>query len=176
MGTDADFPILQAIEDTSCALAGDLEVDVHTVKRILSRWVLKKIPKDERHDVLQGLACRILRDRPSTPGLLYSVSRFYIADWWKARKYRQHESLDALVGDAGGESTTRLSTMADHSRPLEEFVCNVIWATEVLNQIPVEVVKVGEKRVSGFPLTATERQRLSRWRRSQGLQLGVKRN
>ena len=167
MDTDATYPIKQAIANTSQALAGCLGIDANTISRILSPWVLSKVPKEERLDVLQDLACRALQVRPRTPGLLYSVFRFHIADWWKARRYRQHESLDVVVGDEEGEGTPLVETLVHESIPLEEFVCNRVWAREVLAQIPGQVVQIGKKRVVGYPLTAAERQRLSRWRRSQ---------
>ena len=55
MDTDTGYPIGQAIADTSHALAGELGLDANTVKRILSPRVLRKVPKEERHDVLQDL-------------------------------------------------------------------------------------------------------------------------
>ena len=106
MDADANYPIRQAIADTSLALAGELGIDSGTVKRVLSPWVLRRVPREERQDVLQDLVCRALQVRPQTPGLLYCVFRFFIADWWKARRYRQHDSLDAMMittdADAGG--------------------------------------------------------------------------
>ena len=176
MGADTHYPIVRAITDTSYALAGELGLDAATVKRILSPWVLKKIPKEERHDVLQDLACRALQVCPKTPGLLYSVFRFYVADWWKARRYRQHESLDVVVGDDEGEGTPLAETSSDNSRPLDELVCGLVWAQEVLSQIPGQVVHIGQKRAMGFRLTAAERQGLSRWKRGHGLPLGLAEN
>ena len=173
MGADASYPIGQAITATSYALAGELGLDAATVKRVLSPWVLKKIPKEERHDVLQDLACRALQVRPKTPGLLYSVFRFYVADWWKARRYRQHESLDVVVGDDEGEGMPLVETLSDNSRPLDELVCSLVWAQKVLSQIPGQVVHIGQSRAMGFSLTTVERQRLSRWKRGHGLQLGL---
>ena len=115
---------------------------------------------------MQGLACRALGIRPHTPGLLYRVFKFYIADWWKAHQYRQHASLDIPLEDDEGELTPLVETISDGSRPLEESVCAVIWAREVLGQIPNQVVQMGEKRVGGSSLTDAERQRLSRWKRA----------
>ena len=166
MDTDAGYPIGQAITDTSHALAGELGLDTNTVKRVLSPWVLRKVPKEERHDVLQDLACRALRYRPHTPGLLYSVFKGGISDWWKARRYREHESLDVVVEDDEGEGTPLIETLPDDSRPLDDLVCGFVWAKELLSQIPDRVIRAGEKRVMGSPLSAAERQTLSRWRRS----------
>jgi hypothetical protein len=123
----------------------------------------------KRADVLQHLACRILEVRPHTPGLLYSVVRFCIFDWWKAYQRRQHDSLDIEVAaDDDGDGITLVETLPDDSRPVGEFVCSFVWAKEMLSQIPAQVLEVGEKRLMGSTLTAAERQRLSRWRRSYG--------
>ena len=165
MGGNADYPITQAIADTSHALASELGLDPTTVKRFLSAWVLRKIPKEEREDVLQGLACRVLGVRPHTPGLLYRVVKFYIADWWKARRYRQHASLDTPLEDDDGGLTPLVETIPDGSRPVEESACAVIWAREVLSLVPSQVVQIGKKRADGTTLNDAERQRLSRWKR-----------
>ena len=176
MGIDTDYPIEQAIVDTSRALAHTLELDANTVNRIMSPWVLKKVPKEDRHDVLQDLACRALKYLPDTPGLLYSVFKGCIADWWKARSYRQHESLDVVVKNDEGRGMTLAKTLLDNSIPLDEFVCNSVWARELLSGIPGQVVRIAAKRVSGSPLANAERQRLSRWRRNHDFPFGSTRN
>ena len=173
MGADTSYPIGQAIADTSYALSGELGLDAATIKRILSPWVLKKIPQEERHDVLQDLACRALQVRPKTPGLLYSVVKFYVFDWWKARRYRQHQSLDVVVEDDEGEGIPLVETLSDNSRPVDDLACSRVWTREVLLQIPSRIVHIGEKRAMGFPLTSVDRQRLSRWKKGPGLQLGL---
>ena len=176
MDTEVDYPINQAIADTAHALSSHLGLDSKTVKRILSPWILRSVPKEEYRDVLQDLACRALQVRPQTPGLLYRVFKFYIADWWKARQYRQHESLDVPVGDDEDEGTPLVEILPDNSRLVDELVCNLISAREVLRQVPVQVVHIAAKRQFGSPLTVAERQRLSRWRRSHGLQLRLTSN
>ena len=169
MGTAISYPIGRAITDTSHALSGELGLDTSTVERILRPWLLKKVPSKERFDVLQHLACRILEVRPQTPGLLYSVVRFCVLDWWKAYRRRQHESLDVEVAaDDEGDGIPLVETLPDGSRLLDEFVCSFVWATEMLSQIPAQVIEIGEKRLMGSTLTAAERQRLSRWRRNHG--------
>ena len=62
-----------------------------------------------------------------------------------------------------------METLPDGSVPLEDWVCDAIWAEGVLGKCPDRVIGIGEKKVLGFPLTAAERQYLSRWRRSHDL-------
>ena len=173
MGTDTSYAIGKAITDTSRALAGELGLDSNTVERVLRPWVLKRVPSKERCDVLQDLAYRVLEVRPQTPGLLYSVVKFCILDWWKAYRYRQHDSLDVVVEDDQGEGTSFVETLPDDSKPVDEFVCNFVWAKEVLSQVSDQVMQIGVKRVMGSPLTAAERQRLSRWRKNHGFLLDL---
>ena len=159
------YPIEQAITDTSGALAGVLALDATTLRRILSAWVLKKIPTQDRSDVLQDLAYRALQELPNTPGLFYSLVRFRILDWWKARQYREHESLD----DDEGETTPLKDILTDKSILFDEAICDSICAEGELVQVPDQVIRIAEKRVMGWPLTSAERQQLSRWRRSRDL-------
>lgn len=49
--------------------------------------------------------------------------------------------------------------------PSDENIEHTIELRDLLSRLPAEIVQLGQKRVDGYPLTATERKRLERFRR-----------
>lgn len=170
------------VYETAEALSNVTGIACADVHSILSRWV-RRVPHQERPDVLQDIAVEALRARPTTPGLLFAVAGGRVRDWFKRERYRQHESLDA--GTEGEDGEVR-GTNADNvpgtvldvefeaggisipvvitaTEDFEDQLCSAIDAKELWHELPEPIQLAVGKRLQGLPLSAADRQRLRRW-------------
>ncbi len=123
-----------------------------------------KVPREEREDMFQELALNILKARVGEEKLAYAIARCDWLDWWKAYKIRQHTSLDSVVEDTEGNSTTLGELIVGEAefeaKVCDEIDCGRIWS--ILNQYP-HIKAVVVKRLTGQPLRRGERQYLDAW-------------
>ena len=140
------------IRETAEALAGILEFDLSDLERIIRYWT-RRIPDQEREDLLQGLAIKLLEARPDTLGLTFSLAKGYTMDWLRKWYVRQHVSLD-LVIDA--ESKTTLGDVIADEVQYEAITIGKIDAARLWQQIPKYERAIVVKKLQGKRLSKAE--------------------
>lgn len=135
-----------------------------------------KAPIEEREDLYQTLAVKLLEANVPDRALAYSIAKCSWVDWWRAYRIRQHLSLDSIV-----EGEDAQDSGEDRGRSLAEMVVNDIdyqlrldgqvQASFIWDKIPRDIRPIVSRRLEGRALRADERQALSRWTRAHGYKI-----
>lgn len=141
--------------------------DMLTAAYIFSR----KVPDQEREDVFQELTLALLEIKPDSPRLAYAVARCDWKNWWE--KYRRSRlfcdrSLNEKLTDEQGNVAEMGELLAGEVeweiKKNGELDARALW-----EKIPDTIKPIVLKRQARRPLTDAERQRFSRFMRSQPL-------
>lgn len=89
------------IDETAKALSKRLTLKGKELAKII-QWHVQRIPFQERDDMIQALAERLMEVAPTNPKLTFAVCTNYVRDFWKAFHYRQHLSIEAIA-ESGAE-------------------------------------------------------------------------
>ncbi|MDD2730826.1 MAG: hypothetical protein PHW33_01735 [Candidatus Portnoybacteria bacterium] len=130
----------------------------------------RKAPHQEREDLYQELAIKLLELRPSDDKLAYAVARCDWKDWWKAFKLRSNYNWESIerLGDAedgqdyGQEAIDRQvyhSALLDGQIEIERKTdAKILW-----NLLPKQIQAIVNKRLEGHALTGAERVAMCRY-------------
>jgi len=127
-------------------------------------WQLARIPYQEREDVLQELALRMLEARPCTAAMAFIIARNHVANWW--RHYRAHR----LYGDSDITYGSELTDTGEEI--IQTIVGEVEWqaridseleAKRIFSNLPPRIQGIISKRLAGRRLSGAERVALHRF-------------
>jgi DNA-directed RNA polymerase specialized sigma24 family protein len=122
----------------------------------------RKVPKAEREDLYQDLVVALLESRTKDARLAYAIARCDWKNWWSKYTIRQHYSLDSVVNDGEGNTTT-LGELLVGECEFEAKVCSKLHARSIMAQLPPAIRTCVIKRLTGRPLAKGEGEMLSRW-------------
>ena len=150
----------------------------------------RKVPRDERQDMFQELACAVLDSGTTKPEFAYTITRRDWQNWYAA--YMLHSQyhggyLSQSIVNAEGEET-ELAELVVGEIEFERKQIDKLDADRLWSQLPPDIQQLVLKRLQGKPLGAphkrkrgqpksestlngTERQRLNRWVKSEGYKL-----
>lgn len=133
----------------------------------------RKVPKEEREDMLQELVIGILESKTEDEKLAYAIARRDWQNWWQKYMTRQHffgGSLNATVTDEDGNEV-QLAELIVGEAEFENRMDGKLDAERIFSKLPKLIKPIINKRLAGYPLTAAERQSLSRFTRKDGAKL-----
>lgn len=129
-----------------------------------------KVPREEREDMFQDLCLAVLELRTKDEKLGYTVARCDWKNWWSKYKIRQHYSLNSIVKDEEGNEI-ELAELIVGEAEFELKMDSKIDAERIWDKLPKLIKSIVQRRLLGYALNNTERQRLSRYVRQYGAQL-----
>lgn len=150
----------------------------------------RKVPANERQDLLQELITAILDSGTEDPAFAYTIARRDWQDWWA--KYKLHSQyyqgyLSEVITNSDGQET-ELAELLVGEVEFEAKMIDKLEARRLWQQIPRNIQGLVLKRLQGKPLGAprkrqggrpkqeqvlnnTERSRLNRWIKAEGYKL-----
>ena len=157
------------VEETLTAIMALPQADKYALK---SAYVFsRKVPKDEREDVMQELFLNLYKSKAQDEKLCYAIARCDWKDWWKKYKIRSHYSLDESVSqDETGNPETLGDLLVNEIR-FEYLVDGKLDAEYMYNRLPAHIKPIVTKRLQSKPLTSNERVALHRFVKGQGTSL-----
>ncbi len=130
----------------------------------------RKAPQQERQDLYQELAIKLLELRPSDDKLAYAIARCDWKDWWKSFKTRCHYNLDSIE---------RLSDSEDGSDYGQDAIDRQMYHSDLLtgeieskaridakllyNKLPKQIQAIVAKKLQGVATTKLEQSIMRRW-------------
>lgn len=145
----------------------------------------RKVPRLEREDLFQDIALAVLRAQAKDEKLAYAIARMDWIDWWRKYSIRQHTSLDSVIEDTEGNSTT-LGELIVGAVQFEHLVDGKIEAERLWSKIPEDIKPLVLKRLEGKPLLSerkrgrpntgqvlnnAEKLRFGKWLKKEGYKL-----
>lgn len=155
---------------------------METIKRlpVESRLALKtayifsrKVPKEEREDMFQELVIAVLEVQTKDEPFAYAITRCDWRNWWRKYMTRQHYyggSLNRTVQDSDGQEV-ELAELIVGEAEFENRMDGELQAKRIWLQLPDTIKPIINRRIAGYALNATERQRLSRYVKKEGYKL-----
>lgn len=146
------------------ALSGQLGIKENKLEEVLA-WHIRKVPNQEREDIAQDLAEALLKAKPKTPELAFTICRNRVVDFW--RSYKRHSQFDIaygseLVEDGEGGEVELIQTLAGEVE-FEKRIDGKIDADSLFAKLPKPIQCIIEKRIVGLRLSDNERQQLHRY-------------
>ena len=130
----------------------------------------RKVPHQEREDLFQDIAVKLIEANTSEQRLAYAIARCDWRDWWKKYKIRQHYSLDSVTEDEDGNPAT-LGELIIGESEFELKMDGKLDARKIWHKLPENIKLIVTNRLIGKALTNTERSTLNRWVKNKGYQL-----
>jgi len=141
--------------------------------KVALRHISSQATLDDRYDIVQALAIKLLDIRPPSGGFATVASRNFVRDWNKAFMRRQHLSLDLMLDTEEPDNGE-----AHHSREYlqivtgkVEFEANLVakmdgknGARKLWQSLNPRLRQIVVKRLRGVRLSAAERKALQRYR------------
>ena len=130
----------------------------------------RKAPHQEREDLYQELAIKLLEARPCSDKLAYAIARCDWKDFWKAFKIRSNynwESIERIADaeDGGGYGEDAIDRQVYHSALLDGQIeierktdAKILW-----DMLPKQIQAIVNKRLEGHALTGAERVAMCRY-------------
>jgi len=124
----------------------------------------RKAPHQEREDLYQELAIKLLELRAHDDKIAYAVARCDWKDWWKAFKLRVNynwQSIERMADaeDGGGYGQEAIDRQIYHSALLQGEVeferkvdIDILW-----NKLPERIQAIISKQIAGYCPTGAER-------------------
>jgi len=123
----------------------------------------RKAPHQEREDLYQELAIKLLELRAHDDKMAYAVARCDWKDWWKAFKLRVNYNWQSIerMADAedGGYGQEAIDRQIYHSALLQGEVeferkvdIDILW-----NKLPERIQAIISKQIAGYCPTGAER-------------------
>lgn len=129
----------------------------------VAEMMKRKVPDKDRDDISQEIITRCAGRHVRYRGFAITVAKQAIVDHWRRERYRQMESLDWEVVDTEGNTVRLIDTLQAH----EEDFDKLIFAHQLLADLPVRLIKVATKKVAGYPLSKAEHEYWRRFRKDQ---------
>ena len=130
----------------------------------------RKAPQQEREDLYQELAIKLLELRPHDDKLAYAIARCDWKDWWKAFKMRSNynwESIERISDAEDGQDYGQdaIDRQMYHGALLDGQVeierktdADILWS-----KLPKQIQAIVSKRLEGHALTGAERVMMCRY-------------
>lgn len=130
----------------------------------------RKAPHQEREDLYQELAIKLLEARPCSDKLAYAIARCDWKDWWKAFKMRSNynwESIERISDAEDGEDYGQdaIDRQMYHGALLDGQVeierktdADILWS-----KLPKQIQAIVSKRLEGHALKTSERVMMCRY-------------
>jgi len=135
----------------------------------------RKVPKEEREDVMQDLMLNLLKYQAHDEKLIYSIARCDWKDWWKSYKTRSHyqvlDSFEESITDTDQDRGVRLADLLTNEIRFEYLVDGKIDGQYLWDKLPATIKPVIAKRLQSKALTGNERVKLHRYIQSNGSSL-----
>lgn len=149
------------VEETLKAIMSLPQADKYALK---SAYVFsRKVPKNEREDVMQELFLNLYKSKAQDEKLCYAIARCDWKDWWKKYKIRAHYSLDESIGlDESGNPETIADILVNEIR-FEYLVDGKLDAEYLWSKLPASIKPIIGKRLQSKALTSNERVVLHRF-------------
>lgn len=174
--TERLIPTLsEQVRQTALALSKRLGIKALDLQKSLGYW-LKRVPSEEREDVLQLISIKLLENQPKNNALAFACIRGDVKNWWQAYKIRQHQSLESLakvgVRDESREQCyQRLQSDTITGCCEYETIDSNLNASRIWNSLPDDIKPIISKRLQGKRLNGAERVRLHRFDKMKVLEL-----
>lgn len=130
----------------------------------------RKVPRDEREDMLQELALAILECGKVSERLAYTIAKRDWQDWWKS--YKLHSqflsgSLNKRMMSKDGNSA-ELGELLVGEVDFERRVDGLVDGEALYQKLPSWIQKLVSKRLTGRGLTGGERRMLDKFASQHG--------
>lgn len=135
--------VWHTIEAVSPILARVVGIGEGDVGKVLG-YCCKRVPYQERFDVLQGLCEKALQERPHKRALLTAICRNWLKNWYKAFHYRQHLGLENPVdSESDGNPVTLADTLVNllETDSIERYE-NQSAALDMVRRLPPEIREI----------------------------------
>ena len=134
----------------------------------------RKVPREEREDLFQELCLALFKARTKEEKLCYAIARCDWLNWWK--RYKRHSQyftadIDEVVQNDTGESEVPLRELLVGEVEFENKVNGKLEAERLWTLIPEGIKPLVSKRLTGRPLTNTERHKMAYYVKTQGYKL-----
>jgi hypothetical protein len=135
----------------------------------------RKAPQQERNDLYQELAIRLLESRPINDKLAYSIARCDWKDWWRSFKLRNnynYESIERLADSEDGSDygDNAIDRQVYHSELLvgEIEVERIADLNKLWSLLPDNIKHIVTKRFNGYALSGKDRVAMCRYMKVHG--------
>ena len=126
--------------------------------------VIKSMPR------AQKIALTLLKADTGEEKLAYAIARCDWIDWWKKYKIRQHTSLESVSEDSEGNPVT-LGELLVGEVEFENKINGKLDAERMFDKLPAHIKPIVTNRLIGKALISSERNKLNRFVKSEGLSL-----
>lgn len=133
----------------------------------------RKVPREEREDMFQELFTAIWEVKTKDEPFAYAIARCDWRNWWQKYMTRQHYlagSLNQTVTDNDSQEV-ELAELIVGETEFEFKMDGKLDAERIWDKLPDMIKPIIQRRLLGYPLNATERQRLSRYVNKEGYKL-----
>ncbi len=132
-----------------------------------------KAPREEREDLFQELALKVLQVKADNERLAYAVARADWLDWWKHYKRERNftaTSLESTTMDEDGNSVT-LGSLLVGECDCEIKMDGKLDAERIFDLLPDNLKRIVEKRLSGQLVHPLEHCQLTEWAANHAMYL-----
>jgi hypothetical protein len=127
----------------------------------------RKVPKEEREDVMQDLMLNLLKYQAHDEKLIYSIARCDWKDWWRAYKTRSHyqvlDSFEESITDSDQDRGVKLADLLTNEIRFEYLIESKLDAAKLWDMLPATIKPVIAKRLQSKALSSNERVKLHRY-------------
>lgn len=128
------------------------------------KWNLGKIPYEEREDVAQELALKLLERQPHNVALAFIIAKGLVVDWWRSYKAKRlYGDADIAYGSELDDNGNELiATLVDNIE-WQNRIDSELNAERIFNNLPPRVKQAVSKKLAGHRMTGAERIALHRF-------------
>jgi len=130
----------------------------------------RKVPRQEREDLYQDIALAVFKAKTKDERLAYAIARCDWQNWWRQFKVRQHLSLDSVTEDNDGNPVT-LAELLIGETEFELKMDGKMDAERIWDRLPSHIKPIVQNRLLGKALNSSERNKLNRYIKADGLSL-----
>jgi len=151
------------LETTVKAVAGPLGFKESQLQSIL-RHQLGKVPYQEREDVAQDMAAKLLDVKPNSLDFAFVLCKRLVVDWWRHFKVRNHYGVayaSQTVGDGEGGETQLIDLLGDGIEYAKRYDSK-LDTQSLFATLPPLVKDAINKRLTGRRMSPAEQSALYR--------------
>jgi len=150
------------IQETTKILSSILAIPETNLGKIL-KYHAYKVPTQDREDIVQDLAEKLLATKPANAKLAFVICKNRVNDWWRHYKaskgYEAFSLYDSLQDTEDITLEETLSAEYHYAKRLDSD----IDAENLLASLPANIQNIISKRLLGIGNSAAERQTLHRF-------------
>jgi len=142
--------------------------------KVALRHISSQAHLEDRFDIIQALSIKLLDTRPPSGGFATVVCRNYVRDWNRAYMYRQHLSLDEVMGEKPPDEEAGVRHSREYLQIVGgkvEFEAKLVerldgakGARKLWESLNPRLRQIVLKRLRGVRLNPAERKALQRYR------------